>query len=605
MIDDDTHDCQYYLTEIINYVDYPFGPDNLSDDNYFYLNNIDEYKIHYNLSTWILEYCFINYPLVHFIIPKNINKSILIKFLKASNDLYSFERMQIAKKYFIANYAINLKVTDDHVNSYKKYLKQYLHKIHEKLNFQSDAKNLRCFLKSNGYEYTNYFIPESKTEIEKKIKHIDSYNNTYNKSGNMNEPHDNTPYNIKNDEYIYDLIGDNSIYNLIGGDKKKIDYDFDDLDDLDDFDDFDDKIPDEKNNNFKSENIIDTSIINDKKTDVTIIETNQKKDNIRMNSNQNNDILNFANSFESLINDIIDKNKINILHDVEDLINKQNKKHITEEDLIRLIKKHSPVINQTIVNQIDSTKIVLDDKLRHKSFNDVLTIALTGENIMLVGPAGSGKTTIASHLADALSQIHKKEIKFYFNGAIASEYKLSGFIDAQGRVIETAFRNAYEKGGVYLFDEIDASMPQALLAFNAALSNGFYDFPDKSVNKHPDFVCVAAANTFGNGADRQYIGRNQLDAASLDRFSVVYMDYDEELEKKLAGDMKWTLHVQKIRKIVNELKIRHVISPRASIVGAKLLRAGMHWKRVEEVKIFKGMSPDEISKIQNRLKELK
>jgi hypothetical protein len=118
---------------------------------------------------------------------------------------------------------------------------------------------------------------------------------------------------------------------------------------------------------------------------------------------------------------------------------------------------------------------------------------------------------------------------------VSSEYKLTGFIDAQGRIVSTAFRKAFEFGGVFLFGETDASMPGALLAFNTALANGWMDFPDGVVQKHPDFRVVADANTFGTGADRLYVGRNQLDAASLDRYAVLDWPYDEALEAALSG----------------------------------------------------------------------
>jgi cobaltochelatase CobS len=39
------------------------------------------------------------------------------------------------------------------------------------------------------------------------------------------------------------------------------------------------------------------------------------------------------------------------------------------------------------------------------------------------------------------------------------------------------------------------------------------------------------ANTFGTGADRQYVGRNQLDESTLDRFRIgqIERDYDSEI----------------------------------------------------------------------------
>ena len=229
--------------------------------------------------------------------------------------------------------------------------------------------------------------------------------------------------------------------------------------------------------------------------------------------------------------------------------------------------------------------------ISHQQLPTLLNMLTAGMQIYLVGPSGAGKTYAAAQCAKGLN------IPFYFTGAIASEFKLTGFIDAQGRIVSTDFRKAYEKGGLFLFDEIDASFPQAILAFNAALSNDFMDFPDKRVNRHEKFYCIAAANTYGQGADRQYIGRNQLDAASLDRFVCLNWAYDELLERDLASNNAWTDHVQKIRKWVETNKIRHVISPRASINGGKLLATGMTWEEVEEAVIWKGMDSTTRNKI--------
>ncbi|MDR1840190.1 MAG: AAA family ATPase [Treponema sp.] len=260
-------------------------------------------------------------------------------------------------------------------------------------------------------------------------------------------------------------------------------------------------------------------------------------------------------------------------------------------DEIKAVKKEIEALKVRkpldLIVKLDNSK-PQDLGIQHKQLPTLLNILKTKLNVYLVGPAGSGKTYAAIQCAKALFEF-EGEKKFYFTGAVASEFKLTGFIDAQGRIVSTEFRKAFENGGLFLFDEIDASYPQAVLAFNAALSNDYMDFPDRRVQRHENFYCIAAANTYGQGADRQYVGRNQLDAASLDRFVFLDWKYDENLERELAGNQDWSDYVQKIRRYIEAQRIRHVVSPRASIYGAKLLANGIDRETVEKTILWKGI----------------
>jgi MoxR-like ATPase len=221
---------------------------------------------------------------------------------------------------------------------------------------------------------------------------------------------------------------------------------------------------------------------------------------------------------------------------------------------------------------------------QHKCFDTLLSLVSAGMNVWMAGPAGSGKTTAAQNVAKALG------LKFYFTGAVRDEFNLLGFTDAQGRTVRKPFREAWEHGGLFLWDEIDGSDPSALVAFNAALANGVCDFPDGMVPRHKNCVILAAANTWGNSATSEYIGRNKQDAASLDRFAMLHWPYDEELETATCGNPAWAKKVQTMRQRANAQGIKQVISPRASYMGAALLASGMDEGAVINIVIRKGMT---------------
>ena len=257
--------------------------------------------------------------------------------------------------------------------------------------------------------------------------------------------------------------------------------------------------------------------------------------------------------------------------------------------------------------EAEGRRITIEDKssgevrdlgLQHRTFPLLLQAAAAKDasghrlNIWLTGPAGSGKTTAARNVARAL------DLPFYFTGSIDTEYKLLGFMNAQGQLVSRPFRQAWEHGGVFLKDEIDGSHPSAVLALNAALANGICDFPDGAIPRHPDFLCIAAANTWGSGATVDYVGRLRLDAATLDRFVQIHWPIDEDLEMSTAPDTTWCTTVQHFRKkLANAGVTGHMITPRATYYGAALLAAGMSVDLVKQLTLKKGLGDDQWNRI--------
>ena len=258
----------------------------------------------------------------------------------------------------------------------------------------------------------------------------------------------------------------------------------------------------------------------------------------------------------------------------------------------------SDIIEQALEEAV--SKVAERHFSRHVIVDELATWLGEAVHVFLVGPAGSGKTSAARAAAEDL------ELPYYEKsmGPQTSEWNLVGFVNpTNGQYIPGCLREPFENGGVLLLDEMDAANPGVLTTLNAALANGHYTFPDGvEVERHPDFRCVAAGNTFGGGADRVYVGRNQLDGASLDRFANVPMDYDEDAEFHWAGldQRDWVSYVQRLRHAAENAAMRVIISPRASIAGAKLLRAGkLDRATIADRLIFQKMSSDDKARLQS------
>jgi hypothetical protein len=268
-------------------------------------------------------------------------------------------------------------------------------------------------------------------------------------------------------------------------------------------------------------------------------------------------------------------------------------------EMTELVKANRPIVNTIVVK--DKPPRTLKGT-QHFMFPKVLGAVSQGIHLWLVGSAGTGKSTIGEQVAEALA------VPFSAVNCTSAmtEGKFTGYNDAMGVFRSTEFRRIFEGGGVFVIDEVDNASPNALGILNSALSNGFMAFADKLVPKHPDFVAIATGNTYGSGATMEYVGRNPIDGATIDRFVQLEIPIDEKVEDAMLASVgldaiiatKWLTAVRKARANVAESGLKVIVSPRATLNGAKLLRSGaFSMSEVFTATVTKGAKPDQVSKI--------
>lgn len=244
--------------------------------------------------------------------------------------------------------------------------------------------------------------------------------------------------------------------------------------------------------------------------------------------------------------------------------------------------KPTRVVHAVQVNDQEPVEVegVLPDQ-----YGSICTLIGARKNIMLVGPTGCGKSHVAVKAAEGMQMRYAVES---MSGG-ASESVLQGYLLPTGdagrfEYHASQFVDLYENGGVMILEEVDGADPNVLLILNNALANGSMSVPQRLgntvINRHPDFVCICIANTFGHGADRMYAGRMQQDAAFLDRFRIgmVELDYSKQVEESLV-DTEVLVWGRAVRKCIEDNRLRRALSTRFLRDASDMKRHG--WTMTE------------------------
>ena len=219
------------------------------------------------------------------------------------------------------------------------------------------------------------------------------------------------------------------------------------------------------------------------------------------------------------------------------------------------------------------------DGVAHKQLERVVARVQAGVNVMLVGPTQCGKTTLAGQVAKVLGRPYAANSM----SAGVTESAFFGWLLPTGangsfEYQPAPFVNMFLQGGIQLLDEMDAADNNLLLSLNMAIANREMFIPQRLegqyLKAHPNFAAIAATNTWGTGSDMGFVGRNELDAATLARFVRVEVDYDMELEYRLSHEAACaTGHA--IRANLRDQKLQRVLTTRTMMDWTKLMAVGI------------------------------
>ncbi len=223
-----------------------------------------------------------------------------------------------------------------------------------------------------------------------------------------------------------------------------------------------------------------------------------------------------------------------------------------------------------------------------------------GFPVHFTGPTGTGKSTLAMHVAYKLNQpmmLMFGDEEFGTSDLVGDKmgYRkrklIDNFIhsvlkteeDISHRWVDNRLTTACKEGLTLVYDEFNRSRPEANNALLSVLEEGILTLPPSEeeagyIKVHPNFKAIFTSNP------HEYAGVHKTQDSLLDRMVGLHLDYfDEETEQAIVvarsgislDDAKIIVGI--LRDLRQTLGPHHAISIRPGIIIGKILKQkGMH-----------------------------
>ena len=266
--------------------------------------------------------------------------------------------------------------------------------------------------------------------------------------------------------------------------------------------------------------------------------------------------------------------------------------------LTHVISDMRPQVHE--IHVPDKPKVEIEGR-QHPMFSELLEMIGAGVNVYLIGPPGTGKSFMVESGAKAMG------IPFSYDACAPDmdSTALFGYRDGSGTYHKTTYFRAYTDGGWHNLDEGDKLNGAIATGLNNGIANGSSSFGGSMFKRHADNIITICANTYGTGGTKAHIHSLPLDPATLNRFTYLFIDYDEALENEITYAIydgpeteTWLRMVRTYRRNAQSENFTKLpFTYRNSMDGAKLLRIGWDIDRVRSRRLDAGLSTDEVSKL--------